>query len=864
VPLKDPILPPGVHRLLRTFLRNDLLDEVTGDLHEMYKDTRRSHSPFTSNIIAWYQVINYLRPFAIRKRSQQHSANPLPMYKSYFITAIRNMIKNKMHASLNILGLSVGITITIVIMLWMTDELSHEKSFTNYEHIGRVIQNVTNNGEVQTWTSIPWPLSDELRKNYGSDFKYIAITDGGGRHRLTVGDIKFDKSGYFAEPELAKMLDLEMIYGTTEAANDPKSILLSKSTSKAYFGDNDPIGQIMTIEDNVTLKVGGVYKDIPANSNFANMQMLLSWQLFYEEVDWLRNMDDPWRPNAFSLYVQLNDNVTFETASAHIKDAKMKRISPALQKKKPQLFIHPMSEWYLKADFENGKQTTGRMQYVWLFGIVGAFVLLMACINFMNLSTARSEKRAKEVGIRKAIGSLQSQLVNQFLSESIITVFLSLLVALVLTQVTLPFFNLISQKNMSMPWSNLTWWVSGIAFTFVVGAVAGSYPALYLSSMGLQQVKAARSSSVLRKVLVTTQFAVSVVLMIGTTVVYLQIQYAKNRPLGYNSNGLISIWNSDGLHSHADAIRNELKANGSIIEMAESSAPPTSTSSSSSQFDWNGKDPNLSVDFSFFRLSHEYGKTVGWNVLTGRDFDDRPSDTIAMIINKSAADYIGMKEAGGVIRWTGQPFEVIGIIENMVVTSPYADAVPMIYVCTKDIENAVIFRLNPEKPATESLSLIEPVIQKHNSDGGFAFDFVDDVYERKFGNEERVGTLATTLACLAIFISCLGIFGLSSFTGEQRTKEIGVRKVLGASTYELWRLMSKDFVFLTVLSCAIAIPIAYLLLTDWLENFYYHMGIPMWTFVAATGLTLMITLLTVSWHTLSAAGTNPVKSLKVE
>jgi putative ABC transport system permease protein len=863
---KDPILPRSVQLLLRTFLRDELLDEVTGDMHEMYKDTRRHHSPFVSNIISWYQAINYLRPFAIRKRSRQN-VNPLTMYRSYFVTALRNMIKNKMHAALNVLGLSVGITVTIIITLWITDEISHEKNFANYGRIGQIIQNVTNNGEVQTWTNIPWPLADEIRKNYGTDFERIALTTGVYYHPLQVDSIKFEKQGVFAEPDLARMLTLKMVYGTIDAVNDPSAILLAKSLANVYFGDVNPVGKSMILEGKINVHVGGVYEDIPPNSEFTEMQFIAAWELFAREVPWIRTMDDPWRPNAFHLYVQLNDHATFKDASERIKDAKMKRISAALQKKKPELFVHPMSEWYLKSEFVEGKQTGGRMTYVWLFGIVGAFVLLMACINFMNLSTARSEKRAKEVGIRKAIGSLRGQLVNQFLSESVITVFISLLVALLFTQLSMPFFNSISQKNMSMPWGNLTWWIVGVGFTFVIGIVAGSYPALYLSSMGMSKLaKTGRSSSLLRKVLVTVQFTVSVVLIIGTAVVYLQIQHAKNRPLGYSSDGLIFIWTPEALHEHFDAIRNELKSNGAIIEMAEASAPPTQTNSSSSQFEWSGKDPNLSVDFPFFTVTSDYGKTIGWSVAKGRDFDiNRKSDSSTMILNQAAADYMGFKDPiGQTVRWSGKPYELIGVVDNLVVNSPYEKAQPMVYVTGNDMQNATMLRLNPKRSPKESLALIEPVYKKYIPERNFDYQFSDLAFAEKFGNEERIGTLASTLACLAIFISCLGIFGLSSFTAEQRTKEIGVRKVLGASMYDLWSMMSRDFVVLAVLSCIIATPIAYLLLNDWLESFSYRMGVPVWTFGAATGLTLLITLFTVSWHTLAAAGSNPVKSLRVE
>ncbi|HMJ70397.1 MAG TPA: FtsX-like permease family protein [Cyclobacteriaceae bacterium] len=863
---KDPILPAGVQRLLRTFLRNDLLDEVTGDLHEMHKETLRTRPRFIANVITWYQVLNYLRPFAIKKRNQRHSVNLLPMYKSYFVTALRNMVKNKMSALLNILGLSVGLTVTIVITLWVTDEISHEKNFPNYSRIGRVIKNLTNNGEINTWGNVPWPLSDEIRKNYGADFSYIALTTGMDKLPLSIDNLKFDKSGIFAEPDLAKMLSLEMVYGSADAVKDPSSILISKSTAIAFFGDADPTGKIMKLQGELDVAVGGVFNDIPPNSEFTELQFLGSWESFakYAQVE---KMDDPWRPNWLNLYVQINDNTTFEQASARIKDAEFKKLSEALQKKKPELFILPMSEWHLKSNFVNGKQSGGRIQYVWLFGVVGMFVLLMACINFMNLSTARSEKRAKEVSIRKAIGSLRSQLINQFLSESILTVFISSVIALLLTQLTLPFFNLISEKQMAMPWNEPMWIAGTVIFTIVIGVIAGSYPAFYLSALGSQgTLKQGRSTSILRKALVTIQFTVSVVLIIGTAVVYLQIQHAKNRPLGYNSNGLVMLPTSPEITSHFEALRTELKNKGAILEMAESSSRLTSQAGSSSRFDWKGKDPGLSVDFPFTAISPEYGKTVGWTLIKGRDFSrERVADSSAMILNKAAADYMGFKEPiGEIVRWAGTPFEVVGVVDNLITSSPYAEPSPAVYTVADDQANFVIFRLNPDLPTKESLTTIEPLYKKYNPNADSNYEFTDVVYAKKFGNEERVGTLATTFACLAIFISCLGIFGLSSFTAEQRTKEIGVRKVLGASTYDLWQMMSKDFVVLAVISCAIAVPIAYFLLNDWLENFAYHMGVPIWTFVAATVVTLLITILTVSWHTLNAAGTNPVKSLRTE
>jgi putative ABC transport system permease protein len=356
-------------------------------------------------------------------------------------------------------------------------------------------------------------------------------------------------------------------------------------------------------------------------------------------------------------------------------------------------------------------------------------------------------------------------------------------------------------------------------------------------------------------------------LIIGTVVVFLQVQHAKDRPMGYNSDGLVAVPAMSGeLHKHFDAVKTELENSGAIIAMAEAVAPTTEQWSSSSQFDWNGKDPDLSVDFPNYGVSYDYGHTIGWEITAGRDFSrSSPSDSSAMILNESAVQYMGLKNPiGETIRWGGTPFQVVGVIKDIIVSSPYAPVSPTIYYMTTSKENYLIMRINPASSATAALEKIEKTYKKYDAEVPFTFEFTDEAYARKFGNEERIGTLATVFAILAIFISCLGIFGLSSFVAEQRTKEIGVRKVLGASLYDLVRLMSRDFVLLVLLSCAIAIPLAYTFLSSWLERFKYHLGIPWWTFVAAALGTLFITMLTVSWHTLSAASMNPVKSLRSE
>jgi putative ABC transport system permease protein len=863
--------PRFATRMLRVFLRDDLVAEVTADLQEQYDDKLQSSTKIKAKLDYWYQVINYARPFAIRRNRKQFST-PYPMYKSYFRTAIRNMHRDKLHAFINIAGLSVGIAVTLMIGLWIWDELSFDKQFDNYSRVGQVIQNVTNNGEVQTWNNVPYPLADELRKNYGADFKHVALTTGISGSLITAGGKNIVKRGCFAEQNFIAIFPVPLVKGTYPTPKEPSSVLVSESMAKAFFGDRDPIGESMVIDEQMNVKIAGVFRDQPHNSTFNDLDFIGSWEFFVSNSEWVTNMDMPWRPNAFLLYVELLPKADFAQASARIKDAKLKKVNETLAKKKPELFILPMKDWHLDSEFRDGKKATGRIQYVWIFGLVGAFVLLMACINFMNLSTARSEKRAKEVGIRKAVGSLRSQLIGQFFCESILTAFFAFIIAFIIVQLCLPAFNQLADKRITLIWFDPVWIAGGAALSILIGLVAGSYPALYLSSIKSISAlkgafKAGTGSTLPRKVMVTVQFTISIILIIGTSVVFLQIMHAKNRPLGYDTDGLISVqYSSEDFHKHFESIQTSLKNEGAIISMAEATTPATEAYASSSGFDWAGKDPDLSVDFGFYGVSYDYGKTIGWNIAEGRDFShDFLSDSAAVILNEAAVQYMGLKHpVGEIIRWHGTPYTVVGVVKNIVIRSPYDEIAPNLYFMFSDRQNFLIARLNPEIPAATALEKIEAVYKKYELKLPFNYEFTDVGYARKFNDEERIGSLASLFASLAIFVSCLGIFGLSSFIAERRTKEIGIRKVMGASVFNLWGMMSRDFVVLVLFSSVIALPIAYTLLKTWLEKYSYRIDFPVWTLAVASLGTIVITLLTISWHTVHAAKLNPVKSLRTE
>jgi ABC-type antimicrobial peptide transport system permease subunit len=624
------------------------------------------------------------------------------------------------------------------------------------------------------------------------------------------------------------------------------------------------------------LLVTGVYKDLPKNSEFREATYFAPLDLYLENDKASLNT---WNNQNMYIYAQLQPGAEYKQVSAIIKNVILPHLDEEGKKSKPEVFLLPMSHWHLYAKFENGQPVTSdELKFVRLYGIIGAFVLLLACINFMNLSTARSSTRAKEVGIRKTIGSVRSQLVGQFLSESILVAFLAFILSLLLVVFSLPWFNSVADKEMAMLWTNPTFWLVAVGFTLFTGIVAGSYPALYLSSFNPVKVlkgtiRAGRYAAIPRKVLVTFQFTVSIVLTIGTIIVYQQIQHAKNRPVGYSREGLVVLRPASPEYSGKyGVLREELKKTGVVEEAAQANYPLTNTKGNNSGFEWKGKDPRMEPDPSFntIRVTHEYGKTIGLEFITGRDFSkEYATDKNGVIINESAAKLMGLENpVGEMLRspeWMGaKSYQILGVVKDMVKDSPFQSTRESIIFLSEEDEQWLFIRMKPTVSASEALPKIEKVFKSLIPSAPFDYTFADEDYKAKFQAEERVGKLAAVFASLAIFISCLGLFGLASFTAEQRTKEIGIRKVLGASVSNIWALLSKDFVGLVILACLIAAPIAWYFLSGWLENYEYRTTISLSVFALAGLSALLITLLTVSYQAIKAALANPVKSLRDE
>ena len=791
------------------------------------------------------------------------------MLKNFFKVAIRNLKRDKAHSFINIAGLSVGMSVAIIIGLWIWDEWSFDRYNTHYDQIARVLQNAHVNGEVYTGDGTPFPLAEVLRKEYGSDLPQVVKGLNARPHVLAFGEKMFKQSGAYWEPGAPDLLDLTMLRGTRAALKDPDAIMLSASVAKAYFGDADPVNKAMTIDKEHTVRVTGVYKDLPANSSFADMGYIGAWQQVYD--GWgLKDRKLPWRMNAFLTLVRLAPNADLNTISAKIKDVKARNVQGSDALAKPELFLQPMTRWHLFSEYKNGIEAGGKIKYVRLYGMIGLFVVLLACINFMNLSTARSEKRAREVGIRKAIGSLRGQLILQFFSESLLVALLAFAGSLLIVQLSLPFFNSIADKKMSMPWGNFSFWSAGILFTILTGLIAGSYPALYLSSFRPVKVlkgvfKSGPGAAIPRRVLTVLQFTVSVILIVGTIVVFEQIRYAQTRPIGFDQNNLVMVpTHPDDFHDHWDAAKSELLSKGAITEMAEAESFASEYGVGSGDFEWPGKDPALSDAFPATAISYDYGKTIGWQLTQGRDFSRAfARDSAAFIVNEAAIKYMGLKNPIGVtMKWFGRPYTIVGVVKDIIVESPYEAVRPLFFYLYDYSHQNVILRLNPGASASASIASIAATFKKYAPAQPFEYFFADTEYGKKFGDEQRLGKLAGCFAVLAIFISCLGLFGMASFVAEQRTQEIGVRKVLGATVGNIWRLLSTEFVRLVCLSLLMAIPLSWYAMHQWLQNYHYRAALSWWIFAVVGAGALAITLLTVSYQAIKAALANPVRSLR--
>jgi ABC-type antimicrobial peptide transport system permease subunit len=803
------------------------------------------------------------------------------MFKNYFTIAWRNLVKTKGYSFINIGGLALGMSVALIIGLWVHDEVTFNQYHDNYDDIAQVMKSGTFQGKHYSGQDyLQYPMLHELQTTYGANFKYVVPRQGKYEAILAIDDKKISKTGTNIGEDGPEMFTWKMIYGTRAGLSDVQSIMISASTAEALFGEGDPTGKMVKVNNDKEVTISGVFEDFPKNSDLYGIQFAFPWEAYLLNNPWVK--EQGWQNHFFQIYVQLQPNANFENVDASIRSLELNatRNLAYMQewlKFNAEVHLNPMSKWHLYSDYKEGVLQNGPIQLVWFIGSIGVFVLLLACINFMNLSTARSEKRAKEVGVRKTLGSGRQQLIAQFFAESFLVVIISFCFSLLIVYAALPWFNTLSQKAMQLPWQTVDFWMVSASFLFVTGILAGSYPALYLSSFNPLKImkgsfRVGRLASLPRKALVVLQFTVSIMLIASTGVIYHQLMYVKDRPVGYSREGLLMMQKKGKeFREKFETLRTELKRSGSVEEIADAGGQITTTWSGNGGFSWKGYDPNADNSFNTLNVSADFGTTVGWNVIDGRTFSrDIASDSSAIIINESAAEQMKLENpVGETVHWTNlawnmdNDFHIVGVIQDMVMNSPFAPVRPAIFL-NMGGSGWMYIRVNPAMSTAEALPKIEATFKKVIPGAPFDYKFAAQEYAAKFSTEDNIGRLAVVFTTLAIIISCLGLFGLASFVAEQRTKEIGIRKVMGASVPNLWRMLSGEFVVLTILSCVIAVPTSWYFLYHGISGYDYRTEIAWWIFAAASGGALVITLATVSFQAVKAALANPVNSLRAE
>lgn len=788
------------------------------------------------------------------------------MLKNYIVVTLRNLRKNITYSFINIAGLSVGIACTMLISLWIFDELSFDTFQPKADRLFQVRVNAHFDGKINSWTSVPQPTYEAM-KTEDSNIANTVITDWGGDHLFTVGDNRINKRAYYVGLEFLEMFQFELVKGdASNVLDDPSSIVITESMAKILFGDQDPINQTIRVNNANELKVTGVLKDIPKNSTF-QFDCLMTWEMKRIAESWVKRSIDQWDNYSFQVFLELNDAANKVSVENSIRDLLTRKGQTDMKR---EFMLHNMLRWRLYSNFVDGKEARGMADYVQMFTIIAVFVMVIACINFMNLATARSERRAREVGIRKSVGSRRYDLILQFLGESVFLAFVAFVIALVLTHLALPFYNQLVDKELFIDYQSQKFLLFAFGLIAITGIVSGSYPALYLSSFQPSKVlkgkvQVGKSASVPRKVLVTLQFGFSILLIIGTIVIYWQINYVKGRDLGYDQENLISVDYTAEVGKNYRAIKQELLSSGVIQSVCKSNSPVTEIWSNNF-LGWPGKPEDQKVIFTTIATEYDYTKTLGIKVLQGRDFsEDYKSDTLAIIVNKAGLDIMGLKNPlGEKLDLWGSKRELIGIVDDVLMGSPNQPIKPMFIVLEPEWASAVSIRLEKTKDLQGSLKKVEEIFKKYNPAYPFEYAFADVEFAKKFTTINMISSLASLFATLAIIITGLGLFGLAAYMAEQRTKEIGIRKVMGASVSSLVVLMSNDFSKLVLLAFLISSPIAWWSLNDFLERYPYRIGIPWWVFPLTGIIALIFAVIIVSTQALRAARANPVNSLRNE
>jgi len=792
------------------------------------------------------------------------------MIRNYLKIAWRNLVKNKAHTFINIAGLSVGLACSLLILLWVQSELAVDAFHKNGPNLYRVYERQYLDHKVNGQYFTPGLLAAELKKTI-PEVQYSAATSFGfdAEHTFRVGDKIIKLSGTSAGADFFKMFSYPILKGNAETAlSNPSGIAISQKMAGDFFGSPEAaVGKIVRYDNQKDFIVTSVFANISANSS-QKFDFLLNWDTFLNDHPWSRQ----WDSNGPETFLQLRPD-----ANPALVEKKIARFVQNMDKSEKEgtftqeLALQRFDERYLHGNFKEGRIEGGRIEYVRLFSIVAVFILLIACINFMNLTTARSVKRAREIGIRKVVGAVKGVLIKQFIGESLLLTTMAVVASLVILAGMLPLFNQITQKQIELPFYQPAFWLQLAGLTLVTGVISGSYPALFLSSFNPIKVlkgtmKADTGTTLLRKGLVVFQFVLSVVLIIATIIVSRQISYMQSINLGYDRENLVYVPLEGNLGPNYEIFKNEALKMPGIKSITRTDNQPTNIVPSTIGIQWEGKDPNTKVSFADASVGFDYIRTMKLELAAGRDFSrDFPSDSVGYILNEAAVKRIGYADPiGRPLAMWGQKGKIIGVVRDFHFSSLHDQIKPLVLrYGEKDNGGYALVRTMPGKTKGALLSL-ETLDKQLNPNFEFSYTFSDEEYRKLYSSEQIVSKLSNSFAFLAIFISCLGLLGLAMFTAERRVKEIGIRKVLGASVTSLFALLSAEFLWLVFIAMVIATPIAWYAMNGWLRGFAYHAPVQWWVFALAGGLTIVIALATVSFQAIKAALINPIKSLRSE
>jgi putative ABC transport system permease protein len=790
------------------------------------------------------------------------------MLKNNLKIAWRNIMRGRGYSALNIFGLATGMAVALIIGLWVYNQYSYDKFLSDYKRLYQVRRNFYGNGDTVTYGGTSLKLADALR-NQIPEIESVAETDGGSMHGLMVADRRLYMKGNQVAGDFLTMFQFALLEGDAKnVLNNPYSIVLTESTAKVLFGNENALNKTVRYDNKNDLKVTGVLKDVPANSTL-QFNFLVPFSYLESTDSWVkqaRSAGFGW--TNFATYVQLKPGVSYAQVAPKIKDIQKTENDNSMAES-TNIILDPIEKWHLYDKFEKGKPVGGFIEYVRIFSIIGILVLLIACINFINLTTARSEKRAKEVGVRKAVGSGRKELIVQFLIESVLITFIAFIFSILFVQLALPSFNSLAGSAIKIPFANPAFWIITLCCVLVTALAAGSRPAFYLSSFSPVKVLKSdmhlgKAATLPRKILVVLQFSCSIALIISTFIIYQQVQYAKDRPSGYDKNRLMMTDMNEDLIRNYTAIRNEMRRKG-IAEMITTASNNVTTGGNHRDVDeWTGKRPGESVNMGYIHVTEDYLKTLGMSMKEGRNFSGN-SDTLNVIFNETAVKLLRLNNpVNQVITNIDTRYKIIGVVKDALMASPFAPADPTIFMYEANPQNVMMYRLSAGIKTQDAIAGLTSIFNKYNPAYPFTYTFADDGYAAKFNLETLIGKLAGLFAAFAIFISCLGLFGLAAYIAEQRTKEIGIRKVLGASVPQLWLLLSKDFILLVLISCFMASPVALYFLTGWLQKYDYRISISPFVFITAGIFGIILTMITISFQAIKAAITNPVNSLRSE